>query len=67
MKGTIVVNGILASCYAFPDHDFANIGMMPVRWFPEVMEWLFGVEDESPGYVMIAEHIAQVLPYNLLY
>ena len=67
MEGTIVVDGILASCYAFPDHDFANIGMMSVRRFPKVMEWLFGVEDESPGYVMIAEHIAKVLPYNLLY
>ena len=65
MEGTIVVDGVLASCYAFPNHDLAHIGMMPITWFPEVMQWLLGVED---GYVKVAEMLGTwLLPYYLFY
>ena len=40
-EGTIVVDGVLASCYASFDHDWAHLLTTPVRWFP----WLF--EDET--------------------
>ena len=36
MEGNIVVDGVLASCYAFADHDLAHIGITPMRWFPDI-------------------------------
>ncbi|KAF0298165.1 Tiggy-winkle hedgehog protein [Amphibalanus amphitrite] len=41
-EGTIVVDGVLASCYASFDHDWAHLLTTPVRWFP----WLFEGEEE---------------------
>ena len=40
--GNIVVDGVLASCYAFPDHDLSHITMTPLQWFPHLTEWIFG-------------------------
>ena len=57
MNGNIVVDGVLASCYAFPDHDIAHIGMTPLRWFPQVIEMVFGVEDGILGYVNVMDHL----------
>ena len=51
MEGNIMVDGILASCYAYGDHDSAHFGMMPIRWFPELIEWIFGVGNAFPVYV----------------
>ena len=57
VDGNIVVNGVLASCYAFSDHDLAHIAMTPVQWFPNIINWVFAVDDESIGYVKIAEDL----------
>ena len=46
-----MIDGVLASCHASIDHDLAQIGMMPLRWFPKIVEVLFGREDEKPVYV----------------
>ena len=55
MEGTIMVNNVLASCYAHsPDHDLAHFGMTPLRWFPDIMQWIFGEDIEFPVYVTIA-------------
>ena len=53
----MVVDGVLASCYAFPDHDIAHIGMTPLHWFPQIIEVVFGVEDGILGYVNIMDHL----------
>ena len=67
-EGNIVVDGVLASCYGSFDHNLAHISMKPVQWFPKIMEWIFGLDDTSPGYVNIAEHFGRfMLPHCQLY
>ena len=68
VEGNIVVDGVLASCYGSFDHDLAHISMKPVQWFPETMEWIFGLDDISPVYVDIAEHFGRfMLPHCQLF
>ena len=58
VDGSIMVDGILASYYAFPDHDLAHIGTAPIRYFPEMIQWIFG--DDHNGwkdYASIAEDL----------
>ena len=57
MDGNIVVDGVLASCFAFPDHDIAHIELTPLRWFPQIIEMVFGVEDGILGYVNVMDHL----------
>ena len=45
----IVVDRILASCYASFDHDLAHIAMTPMKLFPELMEWIFGDNNGMQG------------------
>ena len=47
------MDGVLASCYASIDHNLQHIGMTPMRWFPGLMEWSFGVEDGFQAYVQV--------------
>ena len=66
MDGTIVVDGVLASCYAFSDHDMAHLGTILLRWFPSLNEVIFGKDDESPAYVNIATQFARtVMPSGM--
>ena len=66
MEGNIVVDGVLASCYAFPDHDLAHFGMKPFRLFPKLIKWLFGDDTGSPVFVEIVKYIGDVmLPFSL--
>ena len=44
-EGNIIFDEILASCYISIDHDLAHIGMMPIEWFPEIVQWIFGEDD----------------------
>ena len=68
MEGNIVVDWVLASCYPSGDHDLAHMIMMPIRYYPEIVEWIFGVEDGFPGFISIAESIGNyVAPYHSLY
>ena len=39
-KGNIMVDGVLASCYASVNHDLGHIVMTPIRWFPEMVQWV---------------------------
>ena len=57
MEGNIVVDGILASCYASSGHDLGHIGMAPLRWFPGIMEWIFGDDKGRPAFVVMAEEL----------
>ena len=66
--GNIVVDGVLASCYASFDHDLVHLAMIPIQWYPEIMEWIFGVTDGTPDYVDIVKGFGRwVLPSVLLY
>ena len=56
-----MVDGILASCYAFSDHDVAHIGMTPIRWFPRLIERIFGGNNESPDFVNVADKFAKMV------
>ena len=53
--GNIIVDGVLASCYPGVPHDLAHIGMTPSRWFPEIVEWFFGEDNDVQAYAIIAE------------
>ena len=55
MEGNIIVDGVLASCYASTQHDLAHIGMAPMRWFPQIMELIFGENNGNHVYVKIAK------------
>ena len=67
MDGNIVVDGVLASCYASIDHDLAHFGMIPMRWFPTMAKWIFGEEDTgSQIAVSLAKPLGKwILPDGL--
>ena len=65
MEGRIVVDGVLASCYASIGHDIGHIGVMPLRWFPNITQLLFG---GSEFYVEFASTLGKgLLPFGQLY
>ena len=47
-EGTIVVDGVLASCYASFDHDWAHLLTTPIRWFPGLFEDAADREADGP-------------------
>ena len=51
MDGNIVVDGVLASCYASFDHDLAHIMMSPIRLFPDMINWMFSEDNGYSVYV----------------
>ena len=66
-EGNIVIDRMLASCYAFSDHNLAHITVTPMLWFPEMIEWIFGMEKVSQGYVSILADLGGLLlPFNTL-
>ena len=58
-EGNIIVDGILASCYASSHHDLAHIVITPLRWFPKITEWIFGVHDGSQAYVDLFKYFGR--------
>ena len=65
MEGNIVVDGVLASCYAFSDHDMIHIGMIPIRWFPELVDLIFGENYGFHEYVKFLQDFGKwLLPYS---
>ena len=54
-----MVDEVLTSCYPSVPHDLSHIGMAPIRWFPKMIEWIFGDDNESKGYVMISEEFGK--------
>ena len=61
MDGNIVVDEVLASCYAFSDHDVAHIVTLPLRWFPEIMDWIFAFDNESVAYANIWQDVGRFM------
>ena len=67
-EGNIVVDGILASCYASFDHDFAHLAMTPMKWFPSLMELIFGENNGIQGYLNMAKILGRyVMPDEYLH
>ena len=67
MEGNIVVDGVLASCYASFDHDLAHLVMSPVQWFPEMMQVIFGEDNGSTDYINIMKVLGRwMLPQKLM-
>ena len=65
MEGNIVVDGVLASCYASFDHTLSHTGMTHMRWFPKIMEFTFGEENGIQGFAQIAEGLDKwLLPFQ---
>ena len=65
MDGNIMVDGVLASWYASFDHDLAHIVMAPMRMFPEIFQWAFGMDNENPGFVNIAKDMGRwMMPFT---
>ena len=62
-----MVDGVLASCYPSVDHYLSHIGMTPIRWFPEIVEWIFGDDNGWQNYVKHAEYVGLVVPYSNQY
>ena len=52
---------MLVSCYAFSDYNMAHITLTPMLWFPEMIEWIFGMEKVSQGYVSILADLGELL------
>ena len=58
MEGNIVVDGVLASCYAVYDHDMAHFAVSPITWVPGLMERIFNINNESPGYAKLVHDVS---------
>ena len=68
MEGKIIVDGLLASCYADSNHDLAHITMKTMQWFSEIMEWIFGEDTRFSTFVyMVRELATLILPYGQLF
>lgn len=68
MEGTIIVDGVLASCYVSCNHHLAHMAMAPIRWFPGVVEWIFGWDRTNgmPGYISIMEDLGKlIIPHDI--
>ena len=65
MEGNIVVDGVLASCYAMVQHDIAHIWLTPLRWFPQMTNWIFGENNGFSGYADVLRDLGSlVLPFG---
>ena len=63
-----MVEEVLVSCYASADHDMLHFVMTPLRWFPEITEWILGEDNGLQVYVKIVAHVAQLItPLGFVY
>ena len=67
-EGNLIVDAVLASCYASFHHDLAHIGMTPIKWFSEAMQWIVGEDDRKLAFVSIIKKLGKwILPYGHLW
>ena len=68
-EGNIIVDGILASCYpSSVDYHLAHLSMGPMRWFPNIMQMIFGEDDRIPAFFRINEELGMwMLPFGQLW
>ena len=68
MEGSIIVDGVLASCHASVDHGVAHIMTTPIQWFPQIIEWIYGEDNGCQGFATVLENLGRfMLPNELLY
>ena len=60
-EGNILVDGVLASCYASVNHDLAHVAMKPLLWFPNIMDMFLGEEEHVNGYVTILKGLGEIM------
>ena len=60
-EGNIIVDDILASCYASANHELAHFAMTPIIWFPETLKWIFGEGNGFSTYVKILEEFGKLM------
>ena len=60
-----MVDGVLASCYAFPHHSLAVTA--PFWGISNIIDWIFGQENESTVYREVVEELCKwvLLTYAL--
>ena len=64
MEGTIIVDGVLTSCYAVYNKDVAHVALTPIRLLPKFSEWIFGNDVDAQAFVEIAKTFGNwALPY----
>ena len=64
-EGNIVVDRVLASCYASTDHNLVHIATKPLQWFPEMMKSILGEEDGFSTFCRTAEKLGTwFIPYE---
>ena len=60
-----MVDGVMASCYPSVNHDLGHISMLPIQYFPRIMELIFGEDNGFSEYSNIANHLGGwMLPDN---
>ena len=64
MEVNIIVGGVLASCYASSHHDLVHIATVPVLWFPEAIDWIFGDDKKFLAYVNILNDLGNFVLSN---
>ena len=60
-EGSIVVDGVLASCYAGCPHSLAHLIMIPMQRYSRVMEWIFGDNTGFPVFVNTLMNLGQLM------
>ena len=60
-EGKILVDRVLASCYADFNHHLAHLTMAPMQIFSVVLEWLVGNDTGFPVYVSIARQLGLLM------
>ena len=66
-EGNIIVDGVLAFCYPFYDHDLAHLAITPVLWFPDMTQWIFADNNRDLiDYTRILSDLGRwLLPHGL--
>ena len=63
-----MVDDVLASCYPSADHDVSHFVIAPIRWFPQIIEWTYGVDNGCQISIKVVEELGRwMLPQELLY
>ena len=59
--GNILVDGVVASCYASFDHGLAHIVMKPMQWDSNVLQNIFWEEDRFPIFIWTSKELGKWL------
>ena len=64
LKGNFIVDEVLASCYASGPHDFGRFGITPIRWLPDITDWILSDDEKFSAYITI---FLECMEWLLLY